>query len=322
MAAMDIRAQDAGHNLPRGIAFIVTAFLCSALMGAITKSLHQVSPLLTLFFQYAIGFLCFLPAGLRLGVAHLQTNRPWLQIFRSLVGSACQLLFFMSLRSLPLLDASLLSNAAPLFIPVVVWIWSHKPIQMRVAFSLMIGLTGVLLIIHPGPQLFRDPSALLALGSGVLSAVALVATNRLAETDPPARILIYNFGVSSILLLPVAASVWKPLPVRIWLLLIAVGVLYALTQWFIILAYRYASAVELSPFNYSVVVFSGILDWVIFNNVPTSAAVLGTMLIAGGGILSIRTGHPEGRGAWIAFGHWHWTWKVSRTLPIVSDSQT
>lgn len=311
MPAIDIRAQDAGHKLGRGVALIVTGFFWAAVMGAVTKSLHHVCPLLTLFFQYAIAFLCFVPSGLRMGLGGLRTQRAGLQIFRSLAGSACQLLFFMSLRSLPLLDASLLSNSAPLFIPLVVWLWFRKPVSRTVAVSLVIGLIGVVLTIHPGPQLLRDPAALLALASGVLSAVALVATNRLAETDPPSRTLLWNFGVSTVLLIPVAVAVWTPLSFRVWLMLLSVGVLYALTQWFIILAYRYADAAELSPFNYSVVVFSGILGWIFFANVPGPSALVGTLLICAGGILSIHTGHPEGKGSWFSVGHWHWPWKLA-----------
>ncbi|MGA7522185.1 MAG: DMT family transporter [Acidobacteriaceae bacterium] len=311
MPAIDIRAQDAGHKLGRGIALIVTGFFWAAVMGAVTKSLHHVSPLLTLFFQYAIAFLCFVPSGLRMGPGGLRTQRASLQIFRSITGSACQLLFFMSLGTLPLLDASLLSNSAPLFIPVVVWLWFRRPVSRTVAVSLLIGLIGVVLTIHPGPQLLRDPAALLALASGVLSAVALVATNRLAETDPPSRTLLWNFGVSTVLLIPVAVAVWTPLSARAWLMLLSVGVLYALTQWFIILAYRYAGAAELSPFNYSVVVFSGILGWMFFANVPGLSALAGTLLICAGGILSIHTGHPEGKGSWFGVGHWHWPWKLA-----------
>jgi len=285
-------------------------------MGAVTKSLHHVSPLLTLFFQYAIAFLCFVPSGVRMGPAALRTQRIGLQIFRSLAGSACQLLFFFSLGSLPLLDASLLSNSAPLFIPLVVWLWLRKPVTRTVWFSLLIGLAGVILTIHPGLQLLRNPAALLALASGVLSAIALVATNRLAGTDPPSRTLLWNFGVSTVLLIPVAIVVWTPLSPRAWLMLLSVGVLYALTQWFIILAYRYAGAAELSPFNYSVVVFSGILGWMFFANVPGLSAVAGTLLICAGGILSIRTGHPEGKGAWFGVGHWHWPWKLAPRIGL------
>lgn len=311
MPTIDIRAQDSGHRLGLGIAFIVAGFFWAAAMGAVIKSLHGVSPLLTLFFQYAIAFACFIPSGLRMGRAALRTRHAGLQVFRSIAGSVCQLLFFFSLGTLPLLDASLLSNSAPLFIPLVVWLWFRKPVSRAVAVSLLIGLAGIVLTIHPGPQLVRNPAALLALASGVLSAIALVATNRLAETDPPSRTLLWNFGISTILLIPVAVAVWKTPSMRVWLLLFSVGVLYALTQWFIILAYRYASAAELSPFNYSVVIFSGILGWIFFAHVPGFGAIAGTVLICAGGILSIHTGHAEGKGAWFGVGHWHWHWKLA-----------
>ncbi len=161
-----------------------------------------------------------------------------------------------SIAARSVIDATLLSNSAPLFIPFVAWLWLHKPVSRTVAVSLLIGLAGVVLTIHPGPELLHDPAATLALASGVLSAIALVATNRLAETDPPSRTLLWNFGVSAVLLIPIAIAVWKPLSPRIWMILLSVGALYALTQWFIVLAYRYADAAELSPFNYSVVVFT------------------------------------------------------------------
>jgi drug/metabolite transporter (DMT)-like permease len=141
----------------------------------------------------------------------------------------------------------------------------------------------------------------------------------LTETDPPTRILIYNFGISTFLLIPLCLRAWKPLTTRQWLLILGVGVFYALTQYLIILAYRYASAAELSPFNYTVVIFSGLLGWWFFGNVPGSTAVLGTVLICAGGILSVRAGHSEGRGHAFGNGHWQLHWKLR--LPMGSPRQ-
>lgn len=216
---------------------------------------------------------------------------------------------FVAVGSLPLLDSVLLSNAAPLFIPLVVWVWLKKKVQPTVWLSLFIGLVGIVLIIRPGPQMFRNPASLVALTSGMFSAVALVATNKLTDTEPPTRILIYNFGISTILLIPVALWVWKPLTGREWLLLLGVGGCYALTQYFIILAYRHATAEEISPFNYMVVVFSGLLGWLVFGNVPGVTAFLGTLLICAGGILSIKSGHREGYGQAQGTGHWKFSWR-------------
>jgi drug/metabolite transporter (DMT)-like permease len=307
---MDIKAQDSGHHLTLGIVLITLACFCAAVMSTLSKLATGVPPLMTLFLQYGISLLVFVPSAARAGRASLKTEHYWLQLFRSVAGSACQLLFFMAVRSTPLLDSVLLSNAAPLFIPLVVYVWFGKKVRPAVWTSLMIGLVGIVLIIKPGPQMFQNPASLLALTAGFLSALALVATNKLTETEPPTRILIYNFGLSTVLLTPLFVWAWKPLTARQWLLLVGVGVTYALTQYLIIRAYRYASAAELSPFNYTVVIFSGLLGWWFFGNVPDGKAVVGTVLICAGGILSIVAGHSEGRGAAFGFGHWQLPWKI------------
>ncbi len=300
------------HDLKRGILLITLAFLFSAVMSAFGKAAADIPPLLLLFFQYCISFLVFVPSGVRAGPQVLKTNHFFLQAFRSVAGSVCQLLFFVSVKSLPLMDAVLLSNAAPLFIPLIVYVWFRKTVQPVVWLSLFIGLIGIVMIIHPGAQMFRSPASLIALGAGLCSALALVATNRLSETEPPTRILIYNFGISTILLVPACIWAWKPLTLRDWELLLAVGAFYALTQYFIIRAYHYASAVEISPFNYTVVIFSGLLGWWVFGNMPSPAAILGTLLICAGGILSTRTGHREGYGHPFGTGHWSlwWPWRA------------
>jgi drug/metabolite transporter (DMT)-like permease len=310
---VDIRAQTSGHHLSLGITLITSAFFCSAVMSAFSKYAVGVPPLMTLFLQYAISFLVFVPSVLRVGRGNLQTQHFRVQLFRSLAGSCCQLLFFVAVGSLPLLDSVLLSNAAPLFIPLVVFVWFRKTVQPIVWLSLLIGLVGIVLIIKPGPQMFHNPASLVALAAGVLSAIALVATNKLAETEPPVRILFYNFGLSTLVLIPFFIWAWKPISAKQAGFLLGVGVFYAATQYLIILAYRYANATELSPFNYTVVVFSGILGWMCFGNVPDGAAILGTLLICAAGILSIEAGHAEGHGHAFGNGHWKLRWKLQRT---------
>lgn len=312
---MDIKAQTSGHNLSLGIVLITVAFFFAAVMSTFSKAASGVPPLLILFLQYSISFLVFVPLAARSGRTGLRTEHFWLQLFRSVAGSVCQLLFFMAVQSIPLLDSVLLSNSAPLFIPVVVYFWFRKTVRPLVWVSLFIGLIGIAMIIKPGPQMFHNPASLVALISGCFSALALVATNRLAETEPPARILIYNFGLSTVLLAPLSIWAWKLLTAKQWMLLWGVGIFYALTQYLIILAYRYASAAELSPFNYTVVIFSGLLGWRFFGNVPDAAAVIGTILICAGGILSIRAGHAEGHGHAFGYGHWQLRWKLMRRHP-------
>lgn len=295
--------EDKDENAPLGIALITAAFFCAAVMSAFGKAASGVPALQLLFLQYGISFLVFLPVVAREGIGSLRTSHLGLHVFRSVTGSVCQLLFFISVKSIPLMDAVLLSNAAPLFIPLVVYVWFRKTVQPLVWLSLLIGLAGIVLIIKPSATMFRDPAALIALSAAVFSALALVATNKLSATEPPTRILVYNFGISTLLLTPLCAFAWQPPTGRQWLLLVGVGLSMAVTQYLIILAYRQASAASISPFNYTVVIFSGLLGWILFGNVPDWISVLGTALICAGGILSIRAGHPEGHGHALSTGH-------------------
>lgn len=287
-----------------GIAAICAAFFFSALTGVLSKFLHGTSALVTVFFQYGVSAAIFLPLALRHGVSGMRTDHLQLQFVRSVAGAAAQVLYFASLAHLSLLNASLLSNASPLFIPFVIWIWLRKPIQPSVAISLVIGLVGVILVIRPSAQMLHDPSSLVALASGVLSAIGLVTTNQLGKTDPPFRILAYNFGIATILIAPLALRHFTHLSRHSLLLLVLLGVCFALTQWLIIVAYRYGSASQLSPFNYSVVVFSGLLGWLIFGTVPAWTALAGTALIVAGGVASVELGHREGKGHPVGSGHW------------------
>ena len=113
------------------------------------------------------------------------------------------------MKSMPLVDAVLLANAAPLFIPLVALFWMRTPIRPAVALSLAGGFIGVILILKPGPALLHNASSLIAITAALFSAVALVSVNRLSSTEKSDTILFYYFLISTIATLPFAAMQWR-----------------------------------------------------------------------------------------------------------------
>jgi len=281
----------AAHSFAKGAFLVTSAFFFAAVYSAFCKAATGVPSLQVVFFQYGISLLIFIPLVLKDGVGGLKTKRIGLMCFRSLAGSICQLLFIIAVTRISLLNSVLLANAAPLFIPLVIWFWLRKTVQPIVWICLLIGLVGIILIIRPGPDLLTNPASLIALLAAVFSAIALVATNRLSDTENTFTILFYNFAVSTVLLFFLCIFAWKATNLHETLLLVGAGVFYALTQYLLVVAYKYATAAEISPFNYSVVVFSGLLGWIFFGNVPDGMDLLGTLLVCAGGILCINLGH-------------------------------
>jgi drug/metabolite transporter (DMT)-like permease len=275
------------HNLTLGVAFITLAFLCVSVMSAFGKLLSTAPTGQIVFFQNSISFFLLLPLVLSKGTAEIHTHRLPLHIVRAMTGLLSQALFFIAVKKIALVDAVLLANAAPLFIPLVALFWMKIRITPLVVASLVTGFVGVILILKPGMALFSQPSSLVALSAAFFSAIALVSVNILSNTEKSNTILFYYFLISTILTLPFAFWHWKTPSGTEWIYLFGVGLFMALSQLFIILAYRHASASEISPFNYTVVIFSGILGWLFWGTAIGWLSLLGIILVCLGGICSI-----------------------------------
>ena len=275
------------RQLLLGIVLIVAAFFCVAVMSAFGKAAASVPTAAISFFQSFISLVLFLPWTLRHGLADLRTTQLPLHIARALAGLLSQVLYFWAVKEMSLIDAVLLVNAAPLFIPIVALVWNRTPITKAVAVSLVVGFIGVVLIIKPGAGLLTNPSALIALTAAMFSAIALVSVNKLSGHNQPDTILFYYFLIASLATAPFAIAFWSPPTTKEWGLLLGVGVFMAIAQLLIILAYEHATVSQIAPFNYSVVIFSGLIGWAIWNTTLDWISVLGILLVCAGGILSI-----------------------------------
>ncbi len=274
------------EHLGPGIILTILAFLSLALIGAFAKAASPgVSSGTLVFFQFAISLVVLFPWMLRHGVQPLASHRLRLQLVWSIFGMLSQLLLFIALRYIPLVDAVLLANASPLFIPLVVWAWLKTRIEGALWVSLIVGFVGIVLILQPGAGMFSWATPV-ALAAGVCSAVGLVTVSRLQTTEPPERMLFYFFLMSSLLALPLLATSWSPPDPRAWLYLLGIGICMALAQILQILAYHQASPSRLAPFNYSVVVFSALIGWIVWSEVPNLLSFVGAILVVVGGILS------------------------------------
>jgi drug/metabolite transporter (DMT)-like permease len=270
-----------------GVVLIVSAFFCVAVMSAFGKAASGVSTATISFFQSFISLVLFLPWTLRHGIADLKTTQLPLHVARALAGLLSQVLYFWAVKEMTLIDAVLLVNAAPLFIPLVAFLRNRTPITPAVGISLLVGFIGVVLIIKPGADLLTNPSAIVALSAALFSAIALVSVNKLSGHNPPDTILFYYFFIASLATLPFAIANWSTPTTHEWWLLLGVGVFMAVAQLLIILAYQHATASQIAPFNYSVVIFSGLIGWIVWNNTLDWVSGVGILLVCVGGILSI-----------------------------------
>ena len=136
----------------------------------------------------------------------------------------------------------------------------------------------------------------MALGAAFLLALALLSVRWLCETEPNLRILFYYFLLSTVLILPFALVVWQTPEPWTWIYLAGIGLCLLASQVFLIVAYRYASAVTLAPIIYSVIVFTALINWAVWHQVPSFMEVGGMALVILGGVIAMKVGAKSGEG--------------------------
>lgn len=296
-------ARNPQPSVATGAVLIIAAFACVAIMSAFGKGANAVATGTLVFFQSFISLLLFAPWALRGGFGELRTSRLVLHILRAAAGLLSQALMFVAVKKLPLMNVVLLANSAPLFIPLVTWVWLTQRIGGMVWLGVFTGFAGVVLILRPSIALLKNPYAIIAISAALFSAFALVSVNQLSKTEPPRRILFYYFLFSSLAAAPFAIADWQVPAPKEWLYLGGIGVMMALSQMLIILAYQRATASRIAPFNYTVVIFSGLIGWMVWDDIPGLLSLAGVLLVTAGGVLSTRFSRPDSLGhlGWLGY---------------------
>jgi drug/metabolite transporter (DMT)-like permease len=276
-------------NPVRGALLVSGAALMFASMGGLIRVVSAQMPNeQVVFFRNLFGLLVLVPIlWQRGGRIELKTAHPGLHLVRSLFGLAAMYCFFYALSILPLADAVLLNFTAPLFIPFVAILWLGEGVGGRLWAAIVIGFSGVLLILKPGSGLYGG-AALIGLASGAFAAVAMVSLRKLSATEPPLRVVVY-YGVICTLVscVPILLS-WRAVEPRLLLMLAAAGGFATMGQYLLSRGYGCAPAAQIAPFTYTSVVFAAVYGWLFWQELPGWMSAAGTLLVVIAGVLAMR----------------------------------
>ncbi len=286
-------AERAAARDPRriaGIALMCVAPIGFASLDATGKWLAGagVDPLLTTFMRYAVNVAlvtAFLNPVTRPGVAH--SRRLSLQVLRSLLlfgSTACN---FLALRSLQLAETVSIQFAAPLAVALLagpmLGEWSSR---LRLA-AVAAGFVGVLVIVRPD-TLAAKPAMLFSLGNMLCYALYVIVTRKLAAFDSSATTIFYTGLAGLALMAPLLPWIWTaPDSLHVWGMLIAVGLFGTAGHWLLVLAHARAPASLLAPLIYTQILWSVLLGYGVFGDVPGTWTLVGALIIVASGLVLI-----------------------------------
>lgn len=271
---------------------LATSLVMSLAAAAIKYTAGFVSVEQIVLAQYLICVAVMLPWLWRKGPTVLKTERPLLHLIRGAAGWLCFYSYYLALDAIPMVDAALLRNAAPLCVPFVLLAWQGYRMPWLNWLPILIGFVGIALVLKPdGSNL--NIWYLVAFGSAITLAGSIVTTRVLTGSEPTNRILFYYFGFSAVCSLPLAIINWQQVPLFTLPLMLAIGLSIWIIMWLYTRAYSYAKASVISPISYFGVVFTGILGWLFWQQVPDIIAIIGAALIITGGIGSVYLGREK-----------------------------
>ncbi len=276
-------------NRLKGILFALATSLIGSTAGAAGKLIaDDVNAYSIVFIQYFICLLLMLPWLQKHGIRELRTKKANIYLLRSLAGWLAFIVYYLALNSVSLLEVNLLRNTAPLFVPLIVWLWLGNFVPKNRWIPLLVGFVGVCLILKPKPgQIDLEIGYLLGLLSGLGLSISMVGTRMLSKTESGSKIMFYYFFISFVCSLPIAIYFWEPIPQDAWPYLIYIGLSIYIAMWFYTLAYSYAKPSIVSPISYSAVIFSGLMGWWIWNEIPDLFSLAGVIFVVIAGVLTV-----------------------------------
>jgi len=275
-----------GVNQPlKGIALILFATFLFSSHDTLSKYLSGIYPIMmVVWVRYVVhtGLMAciFMPSS---GLRVLRTKRPGLQALRAVCLLGTSLLFTSGLMFIPIAEATAVNFLAPLLVTALSVPLLKETVSRGQWIAVLVGFSGVLVIVHPGGELFR-PAVLLPLGSAFCFACYQLLTRLVAAHDSPTTSNFFAGLCNTLVMSALVPFFWQVPSLGHGLMMVALGACGMTAHLFLTQAFRYAAPALLAPFGYCQIVFAGLLGWLLFAHTPTLTTVIGIAVICCSGL--------------------------------------
>lgn len=272
-----------------GIGLMLGAMLVIPMLDILAKMLTEDYPVLQVTWARFVFHTLWLLPLLIWNKLHWwrMPNRPRIQLLRSLMLTCATLFFFAAIQSNPIPNVLTMLFVSPLIVAILAPLILGERFDTTIATGVLFGFVGIVVALQPDTEQFQ-PSLLLGLGAGVCYAFYIISTRKLSLSAPPLLTLFYTALVGTVVLSPLVVFVWvTPSPTAL-LLMASMGLVAATGHFLLIKAFEYATASELSPFNYFEIVGATILSYLFFDFLPSNQGLVGLALVVASGLYVAR----------------------------------
>ena len=270
-----------------------------AIMGVCVKLASATCSTSEIVMCRGIVGVLLISAMVRLQGGTLRTTLPWHHAWRGTVGVTALWLWFFAIGQLPLATAMTLNYMAPIWIAAIIftlgWWHGQRRFEWGLAAAITTSFIGVALLLKPSIHADQWLGGLVALISGVLSALAYIQVKKLGQLGEPEYRVVFYFSASGVIagVLSGLASnyfttgaphILHALSAREFVLLLAIGVTATVAQIAMTRAYRLGAMLVTANLQYTGIVFSSIWGMLIWDDHPGLSGWMGIAIILASGM--------------------------------------
>ena len=263
-----------------GIIYMILSVISFSVMDIIVKLMSDDYPTGQLiFFRGIFGLipiLFIIPKNRFKNL--LETQKIKLHLVRAFGGAFAMTFLYLGLKYLPIADAITISFAAPIFATIFSILFLNETVRFIRWFAIILGMTGVIIVLKPGTDLFTYYSfypILFCLGFATIS----IAIKKLSKTEPDYLIALY---FTFVLILFGTVSIyfgWVPIKAEDTAFLIMIGLSGSIGNIFLTKSIREADVSLVTPIKYLSLVFAILAGIFIFNEKLSYLTIAGACLI-------------------------------------------
>lgn len=265
----------------KGIIFIIASAFFFALMNTCVRMAGDLPSIQKSFFRNFVAFLVAIAAMARNHVGFSGRRENIKDLFlRAGFGTIGILCNFYGVDHLMLADASMLNKMSPFFAIIFSYLILKEKIKPAQAVIVVIAFIGSLFIIKPTVVNMDMIPAIVGFAGGIAAGAAYTYVRKLSSQGEAGPFIVAFFsGFSCLVTLPFLVFDYHPMSLRQVIILLLAGTAAAGGQFSITAAYSYAPAREISVYDYSQIIFSAILGYMLFGQVPDIYSWVGYFII-------------------------------------------
>ncbi len=271
------------------VVFILFTFLDT---GAKYLVIAGIAPLFVAWMRYAVHLAAvpFLLRGWQDPGRFRAASLP-AQVLRSAMLFGSTIFNFMALQTLQLAETTSIAFFGPMVVTALAGPLLGEWAGWRRWLAILAGFVGVLIITRPGFGTF-EVGHLYALCGMLSYCLYVIMTRRMSATETPESMILYSALVPVVLLVPVLPfTASLPQDALHWAVLLSLGLFGAVGHWFLIKAYRIATASALAPYPYLQMVWMIAAGWLVFDQLPDGWTLAGAAVIVASGLYIIHREH-------------------------------